>query len=163
LGGCVAVVPTVTALLMIWADDSFEDLWRTFGVGAVVAATLAQVCLLLGVAGGRRSVALLLWPTIGLAALLAAIVSAQILGDSSSDDSFRLLGVVAILDVLGTVVTIALAKFGPAAAAPATAVQIGVSGALGARLADLAEAQGRPPRELLAEAVERYLRQSAAK
>jgi hypothetical protein len=162
LGGLACVVPTVTALMLIWAEDSFgDDMWRTFGVGAVVAATLAQVCLLLGVAGARRSVGWLLWPTVGLAALLAAILSAQIVGDSASDNSIRFLGVVAILDVLGTVVTIALAKFG--SASPAPALTVGLSGALAARLAGLAETQGRPASELLDEAVERYLRQSATR
>jgi hypothetical protein len=82
------------------------------GPGVVAAATLAQICMLLALAGDRPALGLVLWPTVGLAAVLAVLVSGTILGEVDAGDFWRLIGVIAILDVLGTLVTIALAKFG---------------------------------------------------
>src|SRR4051812_32222893 len=51
-GGVTVLVPLVTALFLVWYDyetDPPEALSRTFGVGAVVAATLAQASLLLAI------------------------------------------------------------------------------------------------------------------
>ena len=103
--------------------------WRAFGVGVALALTLAQACLLLGLAGSRDDLRWLLWPTLAMAAIVALITSGMILEESGGDSVWRLLGIVAILDVLGTVVTVARAKI-----------------------------ESRPTGELLVEAVERYLR-----
>lgn len=116
-GGLAAMVPLATSLLMIWGgDDRFADgLVEAFGVGTIAAATLAQVCLLLVLVAGRGpGLRVLLALTLLLATLLAAILSALVLGADADDDATaRLIGVIAILDVLGTVVVAALAKFGP--------------------------------------------------
>ncbi len=133
---------------------------EAFGVGAVVAATLAQASLLLGLAHrARKAVRRILLATLALAAVLAAMVGYLILGpEPSGSVYFRLLGVVAILDVLGTVVVAALTRFGqgaPRPAPPPTAIT--VPPALAARLAAEAERTGRAPEALLDEAVERYL------
>lgn len=119
-GGVTAMVPLLTGLLMIWSgfdETPGEWLVKTFGTGAIVAATLAQVCLLL--APGEKANAWarrLLTATIGLAAVLAVMTSLLVLGvDPENDGYYRAIGVVAILDVLGTVVGAALLKFGPGA------------------------------------------------
>ncbi len=116
-GGLVVVVPLATSLLMIWSDgeSSSEAVVEAFGVGTILAATLAQACLLLVLAAGRGAgLRVLLALTVLLATLLAVILSALVLGMEADDDvTARLVGVVAILDVLGTVVVAALAKLGP--------------------------------------------------
>jgi hypothetical protein len=162
-GGVVVLVPLVAALMMIWSDYSEsppEWLGQTFGVGVVVAATLAQASLLLGLAqragpGVRR----ILLATLALAAVLAGMVSYLILGpEPSGSVYFRLLGVVAILDVLGTVVVAALTRFGPGAPRrPPSPTTMTVPPALAGRLAAEAERTGRTAEALLDEAVERYL------
>jgi hypothetical protein len=53
-------------------------------------------------AGSRQSLAFVLWSTVALAVVLAILLSAKILGEIGADDMWRLVGVVAILDVLGT-------------------------------------------------------------
>ena len=117
-GGVVVLVPLVTALLMIWGDvenGPAEAVLRTFGIGTAIATTLAQASLLLTLGErGRPGVRRILLGTLALAAVLAAMVSALIAGLEPAEGGYyhRLLGVVAILDVLGTVVVAALVKFG---------------------------------------------------
>ncbi len=118
-GGVAVLVPFVTGLLMTWGDvqqGPAEGVLRTFGVGAIVAGTLAQASLLLPIAQSAASrLRRLLAATLFFAAVLALMTSAMVLGADTGDDGYyRVLGVVAILDVLGTVVVAALARFGAA-------------------------------------------------
>jgi len=161
VGAVVALVPTLTALLLVWQDwDSFEDgTLKTFGVGVTCAVSLAQICLLLALAGNRDNLRLVLWATVGLAVVVACIVSGMILGEIDAEDIWRVLGVAAILDVLGTLVTIALAKFGDKDEHPQPGrlqVTLGTEQAIA--LAQRARETGRSSDELVAEAVERYLK-----
>jgi signal transduction histidine kinase len=171
VGALVLVVPVATSLILTWTDwDLFdsdsETLLKTFGVGVVAAVTLAQICMLLALAGGRPSLGFVLWSTVVLAVVLALLVSSLILGQTGADDLWRLLGVLAILDVLGTLVTIALARFGAHKGVPAradghdarTSLRVTLSDAQAEGIEELAHRTGRQPAELVAEAVDRYLR-----
>src|SRR4051794_23108648 len=101
LGLAVLLLTTVLTLLLIWADtDPSEKAFQTWGVCVTVSISLAQVCLLLGLAGRRAALAWLMWVTVALVALLAVLVSVMILGSDDSDGALRFLGIVAILDVL---------------------------------------------------------------
>lgn len=167
-GGVVVLVPFVTALLMIWGDVAHgpsEGPLRTFGIGSVVAATLAQASLLLAMAErARTAVRRILVATLTLAAALAVMVSLLITGYNPSGDFFyRLLGVVAILDVLGTVVSAALMRFAGGAVGSRRSVDIAIPSELGARLADAAAATDRDQSQLVVEALERYLDQSTVR
>lgn len=161
-GAVAAIVPTATALVLVWSDWEGGDttgLMKTFGIGLVVALTLAQLCLLLALAGSRRSLAPVLWATVIMAAVVALIVSGLIT-EAIDFDVWQLLGIVAILDVLGTLVTIALAKFGGRDEAPADGrVRLTLSPGQSAGIAARSRATGRPAEELVAEAVEQYLEQ----
>lgn len=160
-GGFTAILPTVTALVLVWSDwdgGDAEPLVQTFGVGVVVAVTFAQVCLLLVLAGQRRQLALVLWATVAMSAAVAALVSALIT-EVIDEDIWKLLGVVAILDVLGTLVTIALAKFGgteEGSPAPGR-VRATLSAAHSAAISERSRATGRPAEELIDEALAQYL------
>ena len=167
VGGVTAMVPFLTGLLMIWGDlqnGPGESLLRTFGVGAIVAATLAQVCLLLAL--GEKAAPLarrLLLGTIALAALVAVLTSVLVLGYEPGGDGFyRALGVVAILDVLGTVVGAALMRFGPDGGPDDRADAILLPPDLEARLAHHAAARGQTRDEVVASAVDRYLTEAEA-
>jgi hypothetical protein len=165
VGGAVVLLPTGTGLYMVWGDLDDGGPWQAFGIGVVLALTLAQACLLLGLAGSRDNLRWLLWPTLAMAAVVALITSGMILDESGGDDSiWRLLGIVAILDVLGTVVTVAMAKFGsrpddePLTAPPRAGIAL--TGDLAVRLQARAQIESRPTGDLLVEAVERYLGES---
>lgn len=161
VGSVVLVVPVATALMLVWQEwgGEPEGLLKTFGIGVVAAITIAQICLLLSLAGARPGLRLILVATVVLAVVLAGLVSGLILEAFDGDSNWRLLGVVAILDVLGTLVTIALAKFGGkdggGAGGPA---QLRLSAEQSGRIIELARSSGRDPGDLVAEAVERYLR-----
>src|SRR5690348_11263383 len=55
VGAVATLVPTATALHLVWQDwDHVPDgELKLFGVGVVAAVTLSQVCLLLALAGAR--------------------------------------------------------------------------------------------------------------
>ena len=155
-GAVADLVASVLALGLTWGawdvmgTDSFL---KTFGVATVAALTLAQVCLLLGLSGRRPSVMPLLWLTVALATLLGVTVSAMVLGLGGGEGTARFVGVVAILDVLGTVVTIALAAFGASASSLTVTIPPGLASLLRGR----ADQTGRPVRDLVDEAVARYI------
>lgn len=160
-GGAVVLVPLVTALLMIWGDvrsGPDETVLKIFGVGAIVAATVAQACLLLALADrALPTVRRLLAGTLVLAAALAVMTSLLVIGyDPGEDWFFRLLGVVAILDVLGTVVAAALMKFGAGSSAQLDG-EVKLPHDLAARLNSYAISSARDREAVVAEAVERYL------
>ncbi|WP_323793379.1 hypothetical protein [Nocardioides sp.] len=163
-GGIVVFIPLLTSLILIWGDNSFDEdgLLKTFGVGFVLAATLAQVSLLLVLTRGHKSLRALLVSTLALAGLLAALVSAAILGVEGGG-WWRLIGIVAILDVLGTVVAIALGAFGRVggqkAPGPLTtsAAAIVLPAPLALALDERSRLTGRSREDLAAEALARYL------
>lgn len=159
-GVVVLVLPVVTALLLVWSDwnGDGESTLKAFGAGVVLALTLAQLSLLLALAGDGRLGAIL-WPTIAVAAAVAAMVSAMILGAVDGDDVWRILGVLAILDVLGTLVTIALAKFADRGAARTRdhRLRVVLSTDQTVALTRLSAASGRSPEDLVGDAVDRML------
>jgi hypothetical protein len=161
-GGVVVLVPLATALLMIWGDvesGPSETVLKTFGMGTALAATLAQASLLLTLAErGRPRVRRILLGTLALAAVLAAMVSALIAGFDPADGGYyhRLLGVVAILDVLGTVVVAALMKFG-GGDIERVRVEVRLPPDLAESVAELAAKSGQGSDEVVAAAVRFYL------
>jgi hypothetical protein len=161
LGGLVLVLPVVTALLLVWSDWSGDSdgLLKVFGVGVVLASTLAQLCLLLALAGDGR-VGAVLWPTLTTAVTVAALLSGMIVGEVDVDGVWRLLGILAILDVLGTLVTIALAKFGGRGTPQLhdSRLRVTLTQEQTVVLARLSAGSGRSPEQLVGDAVDSYLR-----
>ncbi len=158
VGGVVVLLPAAQALMLIWNSDAWdaEIFFKLFGIGATVAATLAQLALLLGVAGDRRRLAPVLWATVAMAIGVAGVVCSMIVTESGGDDVARLLGVMAILDVLGTVVTLALAIFGNRRPdEPGAAIRIPVR--LEAPLAAACAESGRSRDDVVADALEAWL------
>lgn len=158
-GGIVVLIPFAIALFMVWNSNYDGELYKPFGVGVTLAATLAQLSLLLALAADRSRVRVVLWSTVVLASAVAAIVSTMIVAENASDGLFRFLGVLAILDVLGTVVTLALALFGNRSAADR-----GAPVAIPARLEQqvaAAAAQAQVSRDqVVADALDRYFSES---
>jgi hypothetical protein len=114
-GGVATVVAATSALVLVWVwldEGAPTALVRTFGVSTVMAVTLAQFSLLLAVLPRRPTLVRLLAATVVAGTVLACLASATILGWNPTDTGGRLIGVVMILDVLGTVVTLALGVFG---------------------------------------------------
>lgn len=154
IGAVAALAAAVMGLLLIWFGDANdghsppEEWWQAFGVALVLATTCAQASLLLALAAGRGRTGLLAG-TLACAAVVAAMVIVLILDvDGLPDGYFRGLGVVAILDVLGTVVVAALAKFGGGPG------RVALPDDVTQAVASYAARTGREPAEVLRSAVE---------
>lgn len=155
-GFLMTLVTAALGLVLVWGpwEDFDESLYQTFGVAIAASLTMAQVCLMLGLAGDRRSLTPVMWSTIGLAVVVFAMVSTLITGyDDPADGFYRTLGVVAILDVLGTLVTIAVGVFGRDEGG---SMSVTIPPPVAARVRAESAASGRHEREVVAEALARY-------
>jgi hypothetical protein len=156
IGGLVSLVPFGIALWLTWsgADLESDTLWDAFGVGVTVAATLAHACLLLALDRGRLRL-LLIVTLVAMAIVAAMICNAILNGENLGDAYWRTFGVVAILDVLGTVVFAALGIFsrrGKADGEPDL-----MTPALESRVLDAARSRGVPPAQLISDALDNFL------
>jgi len=159
-GGVVSVVASGLALVLTWGGDS-EGAVRAFGVAVTIAASLAQASLLLALAG-RERVDALLGATLAAITIVALLVLVPILDVGDPGGGFaRVLGVLAILDVLGTVLVSATALFGrgrtPGPRTSDTEPRL-LSPALEVRLRDAARDRGTSPSQLISDALDNYLR-----
>lgn len=160
VGALSALICAGTALWWIWVPDSWldEGPWKLFFTTLILALTFAQASLLIAVAD-RDRLRVGLAATLGAASVVAVMLIIPIVTEEFSDvDAYwRAFGVVAILDVLGTIVLIAIGAVGrrTTAAAPAPAGALDVGPAVTARIVQLADQRGVTPEQLLTEALDR--------
>jgi hypothetical protein len=155
-GFLLTLTTAALGLVVVWGpwEDLSENVYQTFGVAVAASLTMAQICLVVGLAGARRSLAPVMWATVGLTLVVFSMVSTLITGyDDPADGFFRTLGIVAILDVLGTLVTIAVAVFGRGDDRTMT---LTIPPTLAARVQAESDATGRPVREVVDQALARY-------
>lgn len=153
-GGLISLVPFAVAMWFTWSESDSQLLWDTFGITVTIAATLAHACLLLALDRGRLRL-LLVATLVAMAVVAGMICNAIVNGDNLDDLYWRSFGVVAILDVLGTVVFAALGIFkhrattdpGPDLMTPA----------LESRVIDAARSRGVSPNQLITEALDHLL------
>ena len=153
-GGASSLLATALALWLTWGDDS-SGAWDTFGVAVTIATSLAQASLLLALTSNKG-----LGPGVGGTLLAIAVVAAMIVlpivDDPDLGDSYwRAFGVVAILDVLGTVVLIAVGVFRKRPAE--TAADHVLTSAVEQRVLDLARERGTSPSQLVSDALDALL------
>jgi hypothetical protein len=108
-GILVSAIALVVTLFTIWAENGWDEMGikGAFSIG-VVAFSLGHASLLLLPSIANRSVAILRHVTFGLITIVAGILVFLILGGDSATNIewvVRMLGVFAILDALGTIVT----------------------------------------------------------
>ncbi len=162
LGALVSLVPFGLALWLTWGGSEPDEAWRTFGITVTIAASIAQACLLLVIADRPR---LRPWVVATLVAvtIVAGMIIAVIVDGAELDGTFwRMFGVIAILDVLGTLVLGALGAFGrkesvasPAAGPPPPAAAPSpLSAPVQARLTDVAHRRGVHPDRIVTDALD---------
>jgi hypothetical protein len=158
VGGAVSLVAFGTALWLTWGvGDNIDgsEPWELLGVSVTLAASLAQASLLIALAGKRRIGAGLVG-TLAAITVVAAMISVAIIdGEDLGDAYWRILGVVAILDVLGTVVLTAVGAFGRRTSTEAEPRLL--STAVESRLLDAARERGVSPSQLVADALDAFL------
>ncbi|HUR13451.1 MAG TPA: hypothetical protein VM097_03040 [Mycobacteriales bacterium] len=151
VGAAVSLVAFSLALWGTWGGDD-QTVLEVFLVALTIAASLAQASLLLALAG-RQRVSTPLLGTLAAIAVVALMITIPVVGDGDVGDGYwRLLGVVAILDALGTVVLTAVAAF---RRRPDSSV--GLSAEVQQRLVDAARERGTSPSLLVSDALDAYL------
>jgi hypothetical protein len=112
-GMMISVVGFIYTLLMIWEVIEFwdEGSWKALIIFIVLAFSTAHSCLLLLIKSDKTLVNSALSATIIFVSIVALMLIIMTLNEFDLGEfSFRLLGVFAILDVLGTIVTPILNK-----------------------------------------------------
>ena len=157
-GAACSVVATGVALCLTWNHNlDGLDVWRVFGIAVTLAASLAQASLLIALAEQRRSLRPGLCATLLAIAVVAVMVIVPIATESGMSGGYwRAFGVIAILDVLGTVVVTALGFVRRPEPGPRSAFAT-LSRATEARLVEVAIDLGTTPDRLVAEALDSYL------
>jgi len=162
VGIAASVLALALGLALIWVSwETWNGTWdvvlRFFMTLAIVSGSLAQANLLLLLAARQQRVIRVgLLVTLGAIALLATLVCLTILtqGEIPGDDGdfyWRFVGVVAIIDVLGTIV---LPVLGRVFRAATTAVTVRLEGAAAASLLELAASRGTTPAEAVTSLLE---------
>lgn len=108
----VALILGVVLIWGSWAswNEIWDDVLKAFATASIIAVSLAHANLLLLLAERRSPVLrVALFVTVGLIGLLALLIILPIVTDGeipgdNAEPYFRVLGVVAILDALGTIV-----------------------------------------------------------
>jgi hypothetical protein len=168
-----SVGAAVSALVLIWVDwstsiwDQAEWWWKALGIFSIAAVSLAQANLLLLLAWRPQPLI-----RISLIVTLAAVSVAAVMlalptltsGDipgGEGDTYWRVFGVVAILDALGTIALpilgLVLRRSTPAAQPLSTRLALQLSPELAARVNEAAAAAGVAPEEFAMGAIDRAL------
>jgi uncharacterized membrane protein len=161
VGIAVSALAFVTGAVLIWRDwSNWSDVWeltlKTFAVFAIAAVSIAHANLLLLLSGRRNQILrVTLWITVALIAVVAVLIiipvvtEGEIPGDNG-DAYWRVFGVFAILDVLGTIV---LPVVGRVTREGSTAITVRLEGASAATLARVAAERGTTPTAVVDELV----------
>lgn len=166
LGALISLAAFGWSLAMVWGAETADDEWKLFFSLLILAGSLAQASLLLGLAGRFRT---LVGITMILVGAVAAMAVYAIFAEVTDDTYFRVHGIFGILDALGTVVAIAAAavrgRGEPAAlvdAEPAPAAQETPLGTWSLtptneqRLVAVAHANGMSPNEFVEKVLEAF-------
>lgn len=118
LGIVTSLLAALCMACLIWSSDIFgsEMLWRVSFTLAVLAISIAHASLLVGFRKRGSTLNLLSTATLGCIATVAGMLiylTTASQADQVGEFFYRLLGVFAILDVLGTIILPILAKFTP--------------------------------------------------
>lgn len=152
VGIAMSAAALITGAILIWGGwlnwgQEWEILLKTFAVVAILAVSLAHANLLLLLEGRRsRLVRIGLFTTVAMIGLLAILIILPIVTDGripgdNGEPYFRFLGVVAILDALGTIVLPVIARFTRTGEA-VTSVTVRLHGDAAAKVARLSAATG---------------------
>ncbi len=113
IGILISVVGFLITLLAIWELVEFDDFWKIITILIILAVAIAHACLILLIESNKAVVRYSLFGTLVFISLVALMLIMLVLLEfdlADNDFAYRLLGVFAVLDVLGTIVTPILKK-----------------------------------------------------
>jgi hypothetical protein len=115
LGGiCTTIIGFIWTITLIWTfsfSHDFELLFKGFFILLIISFSIAHSSLLLIINSNEKIVRKVLFTTLIFISIVAAMLIILVFFDVDFDFYYRLLGVFAILDVLGTLTTPILNKF----------------------------------------------------
>lgn len=170
-GIAASVGAAICAFVLIWVDwsswwEQTEWWWKSLGIFSILAVSLAQANLLLLLTGRpQRLIRIALAVTLGAIAVVAVMVGLPILTDGeipgdNGDTYWRIFGVIAILDALGTIALPVLGLVLRGSAAPTSHPQrlaLELPPELAARVDEAAAQAGVPREQFALDAIERAL------
>ncbi len=110
-GAGLSVLTLIYSLKIIWANSDTKLTMQSFGSLVIWTVTVSHICLLLQISSTNGLVKKALGATIVFILTVSVMLTIILWHDKIANDFyFRLLGVFAILDVLGTIVTPILNK-----------------------------------------------------
>jgi hypothetical protein len=112
-GIIVSVFGFLITTAAIWEIIYFSDVWKSVLIFIILAMSIAHASLLLLAQSGKNSVGICLSATIIFICFVAFMLIYLVLNEfpnQTSEFFYRLLGVFAVLDVLGTIITPILRK-----------------------------------------------------
>ena len=117
-GGLVTGLTAAYTLLFFWSEEfrdyESETMVRAHGVGIILTVALSQIALLLGVAGDRPRLRIVVWPIVALSVAATALAGSLAVNDAPmTDTEYQALLALTFFNGLGTLLTLALALFGP--------------------------------------------------
>ncbi len=105
-GMLVSILGFVVTVVAIWYDKFDSDIWKAVMVFVVLSVSMSHVSLLLLVKPVNSKIKISMKATFVFITIVALMLIKSILNEFEEDEFyFRLLGVFAILDVLGTIAT----------------------------------------------------------
>jgi hypothetical protein len=113
LGAFVSILGPLSTFVAIWGNSTSETLGNAVAIFAVLAISIAHISLLMLLAPEKHAVKVSLGATIIFIALVALMIIYLVLAQDSvllGSSYFRWLGVFAVLDALGTIITPILKK-----------------------------------------------------
>ena len=109
-GIIVSVIGFLLTVGAIWVYES-DEIWKSAAIFSILAFSIAHSSLLLLARTDKKLVGFSLAATIAFIAIVALMLIYLVLAEADVDELyFRLLGVFAILDVFGTILTPILRK-----------------------------------------------------
>jgi hypothetical protein len=166
VGIAVSIIALVAGIFLIWQTlDDFNlvnQVFKAFAAFSVLAMSFAHANLLLLLGERKRPVIRIgLFTTVGLIAIVALLLILPIVTDGAipgdeAEAYARVVGIVAILDVLGTIVLPVMSRFlrDGGARGPET-LELRLSPDLAARVESAAAARSISPEQVVIEAIER--------
>ena len=105
VGMILSTIALVVSILIIWEFSLLDEIWQLMLIAIILAVGTAHVSLLLLIEPKNKEIRRTLEFTVLVIISVALMLINMVINFNDSELYFRLLGVLAILDVLGTIAT----------------------------------------------------------
>ena len=105
-GMLISIIGFISTIMAIWEIFDFENLWKTIAILIILTVGTAHASLLLQIKTNIEKVKLLMTVTISLISVICLMLIYSTINEFSENEFYyRMLGMIGILVVLGTIIT----------------------------------------------------------